>query len=572
MSYQAYKEKFDAPVRFLGAKVYLGVDSSAPSYSNETNLVSLEIQRAGEENKFFGFCICQRLNFHLLDINRQITISAGSPVCVQVWDKTANNTADTFSPYPVVFYVTEVNRDENTNELSVTAYDTVYFMSDFTIGEVNILPPYRIIDVEIAILNFMRNKGYADYILTDTTYTDELLDETEALANDKLEYLRYPEGANLDGTETIRDVMNAICEARGTVYYLGTADEVGSQFNYSYQRKMNAETCETSYLTKDDYVDLDVSTNRRLTAICTATDLGDNIIAETGLSGTTQYIRNNPFLTLRDDVGDILQVLINRLGNMTIAQYNCEWRGCPELYYVNPASQLNFTTKDDDIAVSYLFNDTISYNGSLVAKCEWQYNPNNDSETFDNPATLGDALKYTYARVDKANREIQMVASQADENSKEIAQIKLNTDSITQSVEKVYTTLDESMEAVYGDIDTLTKRVEATMTEEEYVIKVQEILSDGVDSVTTTTGYTFDDEGLTISKSDSEMKTQITDDGMVVYKDDDEMLVANNTGVYAQNLHATTYLIIGENSRFEDYLDEDNNRRTGCFWIWNGDD
>ncbi|MBE6782978.1 MAG: hypothetical protein E7536_03085 [Ruminococcaceae bacterium] len=60
-----------------------------------------------------------------------------------------------------------------------------------------------------------------------------------------------------------------------------------------------------------------------------------------------------------------------------------------------------------------------------------------------------------------------------------------------------------------------------------------------------------------------EIKTQITEDGMTVYKNDEEVLVANNEGVKAEDLHATTYLIIGTNSRFEDY----GNGRTGCFWI-----
>ena len=69
---------------------------------------------------------------------------------------------------------------------------------------------------------------------------------------------------------------------------------------------------------------------------------------------------------------------------------------------------------------------------------------------------------------------------------------------------------------------------------------------------------------MIVNKDDKEMSTLISEDGMTIYKDDDEMLVANNSGVYAANLRATTYLIIGVNSRFEDY---DDNTRTGCFWI-----
>ena len=60
------------------------------------------------------------------------------------------------------------------------------------------------------------------------------------------------------------------------------------------------------------------------------------------------------------------------------------------------------------------------------------------------------------------------------------------------------------------------------------------------------------------------MTTQITEDGMIVSRSSGEVLTADNKGVKAENLHATTYLIVGVNSRFENY---DNGSRTGCFWI-----
>ena len=45
-----------------------------------------------------------------------------------------------------------------------------------------------------------------------------------------------------------------------------------------------------------------------------------------------------------------------------------------------------------------------------------------------------------------------------------------------------------------------------------------------------------------------------------------DVLTADNQGVLARNLHATTYLIVGNRSRFENY-DKDGNKYTGCFWI-----
>ena len=68
---------------------------------------------------------------------------------------------------------------------------------------------------------------------------------------------------------------------------------------------------------------------------------------------------------------------------------------------------------------------------------------------------------------------------------------------------------------------------------------------------------------MTVEKSGKEMKTTITEDGMTVYRSGEGVLQANNEGVKAKNLHANTYLIIGNNSRFEDYKYD----RTGCFWI-----
>ena len=111
---------------------------------------------------------------------------------------------------------------------------------------------------------------------------------------------------------------------------------------------------------------------------------------------------------------------------------------------------------------------------------------------------------------------------------------------------------------------TLSKQVAASMTSDQVKLEIQSQLSGvNVDEVTTSTGYTFDSNGLTISKNSSEMSTTITDDGMTVYKNNSAVLIANNNGVDAKNLHATTYLIVGNNSRFEDY----GSNRTGCFFI-----
>ena len=68
----------------------------------------------------------------------------------------------------------------------------------------------------------------------------------------------------------------------------------------------------------------------------------------------------------------------------------------------------------------------------------------------------------------------------------------------------------------------------------------------------------FDDGILAVSGD--------TEDGMKVYRNNDIVLTANNQGVDAKNLHATTYLIIGGNSRMES-VTENGDKRTAVFWI-----
>lgn len=114
------------------------------------------------------------------------------------------------------------------------------------------------------------------------------------------------------------------------------------------------------------------------------------------------------------------------------------------------------------------------------------------------------------------------------------------------------------------DLDNIVDRMSSVeQTAEGLSVQVKSVQTDGVSKVSTTTGFTFDETGMTVEKSGREIKTQITEDGMRVYKDGKAVLTANSEGVNAVDLHASTYLIVGGRSRFENYGAD----RTGCFWI-----
>ena len=162
--------------------------------------------------------------------------------------------------------------------------------------------------------------------------------------------------------------------------------------------------------------------------------------------------------------------------------------------------------------------------------------------------------------------EFSSIESETKTLNEAITSLQLGTDSINASVKSLEESFVSTTNGLANDISIVQEQVNLVMTSDDVKIEIQNQLINGTTKVSTTTGYTFDEEGLNISKSDSEMKTQITEDGMKVFKNDETMLTANNQGVDAKNLTATTYLIIGGNSRMENYT-ENGNTRTAVFWI-----
>lgn len=511
-------------VRQIAAKVELYTGSTlAATYKHTDALVSFEVERVGV-GKFFGYGICQKINIKLRDMNRSINITTEHSFKVYFND---------LCVFPV-FYVSEVHRDENTNELSVTAYDALYKANKHTFSEIDISAPYNLRNVATKVYAFLGLSGLT------TSVNNTAFDAS------------YTTGANYEGKESLREVLDDIAEAAVAIYFVDYNNKL------KIKRLTLANVSPNLTIGKDKYFTLESKTNRKLTTITHATDLGNNLTVSTGAIGSTQFVRNNPFWDLREDIDTLMQNAINLIGNLTINQFECEWRGN---YLLEIGDKIALTTKDNTTVTSFLLDDILTYDGALSQKSRWSYE-DNEEETASNPVSLGDALNQTFARVDKVNKQIDLVVSDTEANKESISSLQLNIEGISASVTNVEKNYTESIDGINTDLGTLTQKVEAAMTAEDVTLQIKSELDNGVTKVETNTGFTFNDEGLTVSKTNSEMTTTITEDGMTVYKNDEAVLTANNVGVNAKNLHATTYLIIGNNSRFEDYGD-----RTGCFWI-----
>jgi hypothetical protein len=532
-----FKTAINAPTRRLSAKVELYTGSTLnAAYTQNDALKSITIDRVGEESKFFGFIVSHKFNIKLRDVPRTINITTANNLKISIGVTLSTGSVEYVS-FPLG-YVTEVHRDENTNELSITAYDLFNISKTLYTSDLDITAPYTI----KSFINACNGLLKASSVI---------------IPNLDIFDLEYPDGANFEGTETIYEALTMAAEATQTICYLNNNNQL-------VFKRLDKSGAAAKTITKENYFTLTSSTNRRLQTIANTTQLGDNVSASTSQVGTTQYIRDNAFLELREDIATLIDNAVAEIGNITINQFECDWRSDPS---VEVGDKIDLITKDNNKVTSYIINDTITYDGGLSEASSWDYEES--EETDSNPTSLGEVLKQTFAKVDKANKQVDIVSSETSANSEAIGALQLNTESINASVKNVEANTAEAIDNLNTDIGTLTKQVEAKMTAEDVSIAIQSQLENGVDKVTTTTGFKFDESGLNISKTGSEMTTRINEDGMTIHRDNEEVLTANNEGVKAYNLHANTYLIIGQSSRFEDYQ-KDGETRTGCFWIGGG--
>ena len=140
--------------------------------------------------------------------------------------------------------------------------------------------------------------------------------------------------------------------------------------------------------------------------------------------------------------------------------------------------------------------------------------------------------------------------------------------SLKRDTEQIVATATQEVRTELGEeITEVSNKVELKMDANAVNIAIEERMLQGVEQVETATGYRFDSAGLNISKAGEEMSNLLDNTGMHVKRSGSDVLVANNKGVTAVNLHAKTYLIIGAGdgrSRIEDY----GINRTGVFWVF----
>lgn len=174
-------------------------------------------------------------------------------------------------------------------------------------------------------------------------------------------------------------------------------------------------------------------------------------------------------------------------------------------------------------------------------------------------ATRSDINVTKHSITSSVSETVTAVVENVDTRVTDVANtLEQSTKDLSDKINNVNDSLGEY--AKQSSLVTVTNSVQEIQTAlNEQILVTQQIKEDGVEKVTTTTGFTFDQAGLTIDKTGSDTKTLVDEDGMTVYSktgsEESVLLNVDSQGVQTENLHVRTFTQIGTHTRLQDYED-----------------
>lgn len=245
-------------------------------------------------------------------------------------------------------------------------------------------------------------------------------------------------------------------------------------------------------------------------------------IAQYGM--TEIRIENNQIIDTHRE--DFMEGICNALFGLSFELYELESFG---IGYLNFGEFFAIKTADGVEHKTLMLCDDLQITQGVKEESKLE-EPEVTNTDYSAASETDKTLRKTILRVDKQDNKITALVSKTDEMASGLAEV--------------------------------TKKAELIIDSDSVDIKISEAIS-GIDSIETSTGYTFDKDGLNIHKDGEEMHNTLDNNGMYVRKNNTDVLVADKDGVNAVNLTARQYLIVGNNARLEDYP----NNRTACFYI-----
>jgi len=179
------------------------------------------------------------------------------------------------------------------------------------------------------------------------------------------------------------------------------------------------------------------------------------------------------------------------------------------------------------------------------------------SVSRDSTTAVNHAQRQLAGKVMELQMDLQGLRAENRQDREQSAALALTVEGITAQVRQQQVRSEDMGQ----QLSTLHQ------TAQQLSVELQTVRQEGVDTVTTATGYTFGADGLRIRKTGEQMENQLDHTGMYVRRSGKVILQATGDGVAAVDVAVRNYLVIGDHARLEDYATATDPHRTACFYI-----
>ena len=369
-----------------------------------------------------------------------------------------------------------------------------------------------------------------------------------------------------DTTDTIEKFAAWLKANPVTVYYevetpynidLGNQGMLNS-FETGYNRLLvNNSLCETANVTIKDIAQQKITYS------------GNPIVFQTHKYKNCQInLYDNPILYTQE----LRQIALNgceRLFGLRYLPFTTKTIGHP---WLEGDDYIQLDNLDGKTLYTYPFDRKLEYKGYI--KSDIASTAKTDTEQkYEFESELLSRIVSAEISVNKAEATVTANTQKITQLEQGVENANINTNNLRDSINKTLTDYAKS-----EDVVQLRQAVKTQQTETNLKIEIiNEVLEGGISKVKTSKGYTFNDDGINIADSESEITSKLDNKSFEVRDNtsghtNSELLYAGiddktkESVVRSENLTVRKYFNIGTNSRLEDF-EKNNKPGTGVFFV-----
>lgn len=384
----------------------------------------------------------------------------------------------------------------------------------------------------ICTINDFNNATIKDF-LDDLCEQLNLTLKTQSFTNDDL----HISGNPFTNNESCRTVLNVICKCSLTFASINPED------GELELRWLDDDISET--FSKNEYNNLERNNTYGPINMLILRDPvvgGENVIRQDSESilqnGEHQFIIEDTYFLYTEELRELaIDNIWDKVKGLTYV--DCKLTTNLGRPYLRAGNKISIQGDDGNYFNTYVLKHQFTYDGTFNSVIEAP-SLTQEQEEKKNSTDFKTRFRNTERSVDKINGQIVDIIEEQTDTSTRLNQTISTLESTVSTVSSINTRVTD----VENETETLTNSVQTLQSNTEYSINIiNQQLIDGVVKFDTGTGYTFDIEGLKINRVDSILKLILDNNGLVVYRNQDEVLRADSDGVNAENMTVRKFYV-----------------------------